>query len=125
MRKNLENDIKKFGFTSAHQFGVLLLLSKTNLSQKQISDATLADESSTTRMLDRMIKKDIIDKKRSQDDKRKYTVNITKKGQKLLDKITPIVNKHNTIIENMITKDELKQLLNTLSKIDITIKLDK
>ncbi len=68
MRKKLEKDVREFGLSSAHQFGVLLLLSKKSMSQKEISDATLADEPSTTRMLDRMIKKEVIAKKRSDED---------------------------------------------------------
>lgn len=122
MRKRLEKDIKGFGFTSAHQFGVLLLLSKQNLSQKEISDLTLADEPSTTRMLDRMIKKEIIDKKRSSDDKRKQVVNITNKGSEILNEILPIVSKHNKDVENLISKDELKQLYNILNKINTQMK---
>ena len=92
MRERLDKEIKDFGFTSGHQFGVLLLLSKKNLSQKEISDATLADEPSTTRMLDRMIKKQIIGKRRSTEDKRKQVVYITEGGMELLTKILPVVN---------------------------------
>ena len=83
-RKKLEKDLKEFGLSSAHQFGVLQLLSLKNMSQIEISNATLADEPSTTRMLDRMIKKDLINKKRSEEDKRKHIVFITKKGKELL-----------------------------------------
>ncbi len=118
MRKKLEKDIKDFGFTSSHQFGVLLLLSKNSLSQKEISDLTLADEPSTTRMLDRMIKKEIIDKKRSNEDKRKQVVNITNKGSKLLNNILPIVGKHNKDVEDLISEDELTQLYHILNKIN-------
>jgi len=117
MRKKLEKDIKDFGFTSSHQFGVLLLLSKKSLSQKEISDLTLADEPSTTRMLDRMIKKEIIDKKKSSEDKRKQVVNITDKGSELLNNILPIVGKHNKNVEDLISENELKQLYHILNKI--------
>lgn len=118
MRKKLEKDLKSFGFTSSHQFGVLLLLSKKNLSQKEISDATLADEPSTTRMLDRMIKKNIIAKRRSEEDKRKQEVYITSTGIELLNNIFPIVNKNNENIEKLITNEELEQLYSILGKIN-------
>lgn len=118
MRKSLEKDIKDFGFTSAHQFGVLLLLSKNNLSQKEISDTTLADEPSTTRMLDRMIKKQIIEKRRCPEDKRKYMVSITDQGMTLLNSILPIVAQKNKDIENLIDENELEQLFNILNKIN-------
>lgn len=118
MRKRLEKEIKDFGFTSGHQFGVLLLLSKKNLSQKEISDATLADEPSTTRMLDRMIKKQIIGKRRSTEDKRKQVVYVTEKGIELLNKILPVVKQNNAYVEDILEEEELKQLYKILNKIN-------
>ena len=117
MRKKLEKEIKDFGFTSSHQFAVLLLLSKQNLSQKEISDSTLADEPSTTRMLDRMIKKEIIGKKRSLEDKRKQVVYITEKGTELLGKIEPIASRNNKEVENILDHNELEQLYHLLNKV--------
>lgn len=117
MRKKLDKDIKSFGLTSAHHFGVLLLLSKGDLSQKQISDVTLADEPSTTRMLNRMIKKHIINKKGDEVDKRKKIVYITKKGKELLQSIIPLINQHNKDVEDLLSKEELKNLFHILNKI--------
>lgn len=118
MRKKLENDIKIYGLSSAHQFGVLLLLSKKSMSQKEISDATLADEPSTTRMLDRMIKKQILAKKRSLEDKRKQVVYITKEGEELLSKLLPITAKHNKAVESILEEEELDVLFKILNKIN-------
>ncbi|MCD6136493.1 winged helix-turn-helix transcriptional regulator [Candidatus Bipolaricaulota bacterium] len=118
MRKKLEKDLKDFGFSSSHQFAVLLLLSKQSLSQKEISDVTLADEPSTTRMLDRMIKKEIIGKKRSTEDKRKQVVYITDKGLNLLKNIMPIVEQNNKNVETLIDEEELEQLFTILNKIN-------
>ena len=121
MRKKLEKDLKIFGFSSSHQFAVLLLLSKKSLSQKEISDVTLADEPSTTRMLDRMILKEIIGKKRSTEDKRKQVVYITDKGQELLNSILPTVSQNNKAVEELLDKDELEQLFTILNKINTSI----
>lgn len=118
MRKKFENDIKVYGLSSAHQFGVLSLLFQKSMSQKEISDATLADEPSTTRMLNRMIKKKIIAKKQSQDDKRKQIVYITEEGKELLSKIFPITAKHNKAVENLIDEEELEVLFKILNKIN-------
>ena len=117
MRKKLDKAIRNLGLTSSHQFGVLLLLSNSNLSQKEISDATLADEPSTTRMLAKMIKKEIIAKKKSDKDKRKQIVYITNKGKELLNKVLPLANEGNKNIEKLLTIDELKQLFILLHKI--------
>ena len=78
---------------------------------------TLADEPSTTRMLDRMILKTIIGKKRSTEDKRKQVVYITEKGQELLNSILPTVSQNNKAVEELLDEDELEQLYNILNKI--------
>lgn len=118
MRKRLEKEIAEFNLPTSHQFGVLLLLSKKHMSQKEISNATLADEPSTTRMLDRMIKKELIVKQKSKEDKRKQIVYITDKGNELLEKIIPVVSKNNKYVENMIDEDELELLYTILNKIN-------
>jgi DNA-binding MarR family transcriptional regulator len=121
MRKRLEKEIAEFDLPTSHQFGVLYLLSKKNMSQKEISNATLADEPSTTRMLDRMIKKDLIGKEKNKEDKRKQIVYITDKGQKLLERIMPIVKKNNQYVENLLEEDELELLFDLLNKINSQI----
>lgn len=118
MRKRLEKEIKAFGLSSSHQFGVLLLLSKNTMSQKEISEATLADEPSTTRMLDRMIKKELINKRRSDEDKRKQVVYITEEGQALLTQILPIVATHNEEIASILEEEERQELFRLLQKIE-------
>lgn len=118
MRKRLEKEIKELGLSTSHQFGVLLLLSQQNMSQKEISNATLADEPSTTRMLDRMIKKRLIGKKRSDEDKRKQIVYIEDKGKELLTKVMPIVSKNNKAIEDLLDNNEFEVLLKLLNKVN-------
>ena len=122
MRKRLEKEIAGFDLATSHQFGVLLLLSKKNMSQKEISNATLADEPSTTRMLDRMIKKNLIAKQRSEEDKRKQVVYIKEEGKKLLEQVMPIVAKNNNYVANLLEEDELEVLFKLLNKINNNIK---
>ena len=118
IRKKLEKRLRDFGVTSAHQFGMLLLLSHKNMSQKEISDLTLADEPSTTRMLNRMIKKQIIGKRRSVEDRRKQVVYITEEGNELLTRILPIVKQNDASIEEILEEKELEQLYTLLNKIN-------
>ena len=121
LRKKLEKEIVHLGLTSSHQFGVLLLLSKNSMSQKEISDMSLADEPTASRMLNRMIKNNLITKKRSKDDKRKQVVYLTDKGKELLDKVLPIVQKINQEIKDLLLDEEYNQLLRILNKIYINI----
>lgn len=117
MRKKLEKEIRELGLSSSHQFGVLLLLSRDSLSQKEISDLTCADEPTTTRMINRMIDKNLVGKKRSDKDKRKQVVFITSFGEEVLSKALPISEKINQEVASLLEKEEQKELLIILNKI--------
>ncbi len=123
MRKNLDKEIREFGLASSHQFGVLLLLSKTDaLTQKEISDYTLGDEPSTTRMIARLIKNNLVKKQKNPQDKREQLVSLTSEGQKLLKQITPLAMTNNKKIESLLTKEEYQMLLYLLNKVNDGIK---
>lgn len=119
MRKKLDKKTRAFGLTSSHQFGVLLLLSKSgSLTQKEIATATLGDEPTTTRMIARLIKNDFVKKQKNPEDKREQLVSLTKNGEILLDKLTPLAMEGNREIEQLLTKEEHKTLLYILNKIN-------
>lgn len=117
-KKRLEKNILHLGLTSAHQFGVLILLSKKSMSQKELSQMTLADEPTTSRMLKRMLNNGLISKKRSDDDKRKQVVCLTDTGKEALNNVIPLVQKTNQEIKNMLLDEEYKQLMKILNKIN-------
>ncbi len=119
MRKKLDKNVREFGLASSHQFGVLLLLSKSDLlTQKQIADATFGDEPTTTRMISRLIKNDFIKKEKNPEDKREQLVSLTKNGEVLLSKLVPLAIEGNKEIESLITKKEYKNLLYILNKLN-------
>lgn len=119
MRKNLDKKIRKLGLTSSHQFGVLLLLSKSDsMTQKQIADATLGDEPTTTRMISRLIKNDFVKKQKNQNDKREQLVSLSENGKILLGKLMPLAIEGNREIENLLTEEEHKTLLTILNKLN-------
>ncbi|MEA1880482.1 MAG: MarR family transcriptional regulator, partial [Campylobacterota bacterium] len=77
MRKQLEKRFEPYKLDSSHQFGMLLLLSKVeSMTQKQLSNATLGDEANTTRLLDKLIKKELIEKHKNPLDKRQQLVTL-------------------------------------------------
>jgi len=122
MKKKLEQELSDFDLITSNQFGVLSLLSKKSISQKEISNATLIDEPSTTRLLDRMIKRDLIGKKRSKEDKRKHIVYITDNGKNLLQNIMPIVTQNNNYVTELFDEDEQETLFQLLNKINAKLR---
>lgn len=122
MRTRLEIKFAKYKLDSPHQFGMLLLLSKVaTMTQKKISDATLGDEANTTRLLGKLIKKELIEKHKNPLDKREQLVTLRPKGKELLEKLAPHAMAENKKVENILTKEEHKSLMHILNKINDTL----
>lgn len=119
MRTQVGIKFAKYKLDSPHQFGMLLLLSKVpSMTQKQISDATLGDEANTTRLLTKLIKKELIKKHKNPLDKREQLVTLKPKGKELLEKLVPHATAENKRVENILTKEEYANLMNILNKIN-------
>ena len=121
LMKRLEKEGKEFGLTTSNQFGILMILSNGSISQKEIATKTFSDEPTTTRTLQRMIQNDLVEKKRSTEDRRKQIVQMTNKGEELFKNILPIVININKEIKEMLEVDEFNQLMKTMEKIDDNI----
>jgi DNA-binding MarR family transcriptional regulator len=100
------------------QFNLLRILeaSAKPLSTLQIRERMLDKMSDTSRIVDRLILKKLVDKKTSTTDKRLVDVTINDSGKELLDRL----NQKNEQIDNLasgISEDEASQLVNLLEKI--------
>ncbi len=100
------------------QYNLLRILeaSQKPLSTLQIRERMLDKMSDTSRIVDRLILKKLVDKKTSTTDKRLVDVTINDSGKELLDRL----NQKNEQIDNLaggISNDEASQLINLLEKI--------
>lgn len=107
---------KPFGITG-QQFNVLRILKgqfPNSISSKEIKSRMLDKNSDISRLLDRLLKKNLIEKKSCPNDKRASDVYITTAGINLLNEIT----KKQSSIDKVIILSELeaKQLSDLLDK---------
>jgi DNA-binding MarR family transcriptional regulator len=116
IRKKIEHNLKK-EMISWHQLKVLKLLKNKPLTQKEIAFGTHSDEPSTTRTLDRLIKKSFIEKVNSLEDRRKNYISLTAKGKRVLNKLLKVIAINNKEVENHITDEELEIMLMLLNKL--------
>lgn len=115
----LEN-IKKFlqhEDITPQQYNILRILrgNKTPLSTLQIRERMLDKMSDTSRIVDRLLKKELVEKKTSQNDKRLVDVTISKTGLELLDRLDNRNASLDGILFNL-TPDEAKMLNDLLDK---------
>lgn len=113
-------DVLKTYELSLQQFNVLRILRGQNGKPANLStlnERMVAKASNTTRLVDKLLKKDLVSRSICSSNRRKIEIEITQTGLKLLQ----IVDHEVTIVENKITsriddneQEQLNKLLNKL-----------
>jgi DNA-binding MarR family transcriptional regulator len=116
--ESIQTVLKPFDI-SAEQFNVLRILrgqkgKPANMSL--IQERMLAKTSNTTRLVDKLLAKELVTRKTCPSNRRKMEIGITEKGLVLLSGIDPILDTHEEQFGQNMTKDELDQLSFLLDK---------
>lgn len=94
---------------------VLIVLEKDeSLSQNEVAELVFKDNASITRMIELMVKNDYLTREMHKDDRRKFQLSITKKGQAMLKKITPAIAKNRETALKGLSDKQLKDLYTSL-----------
>ncbi len=101
---------------TTQQFNILRILrGESPLSTLQIRERMLDKMSDTSRLVERLLKKELLEKKSCKFDKRLVDVTITEKGLALLAELDASADRLDSIISNL-TSAEAKQLNELLDK---------
>jgi DNA-binding MarR family transcriptional regulator len=101
---------------TTQQFNILRILrGESPLSTLQIRERMLDKMSDTSRLVERLLKKGLLEKKSCKFDKRLVDVTITEKGLALLAELEASADRLDSIISNL-TSAEAKQLNELLDK---------
>ena len=114
------NEVLKNYDLSAEQFNVLRILrgQKGNpANMSVIQERMIAKTSNTTRLVDKLLLKELCTRKVCPENRRKIEVLITNKGLELLSKIDPKIDEFETKWVEKLTKEELQTLNNLLEKL--------
>ncbi len=121
MNERFKQFLDRFNLT-AQQFNILRILRGAGipLSTLQIRERMLDKMSDTSRIVDRLILKDLVQKTICKHDKRLVDVMITEEGLTILKKIDMLANEMDDLVSGL-TEAEAKTLNKLLDKIrDIT-----
>jgi len=104
---------------SGEQYNVLRILrgqkgKPANMSV--IQERMISKNSNTTRLVDKLVLKELVIRKICPSNKRKMEITITEKGLEILAKLDPLVTEHENCLANNLTTEELTQLNNLLEK---------
>jgi hypothetical protein len=81
-----------------------------------IQERMISKNSNTTRLVDKLILKELVIRKICPSNKRKMEITITEKGLDILKKLDPIVIEHENNLASHLTTEELTLLNNLLEK---------
>lgn len=105
---------------SIEQFNVLRILRGKNgepSNLKDIQDRMISKMSNTTRLVDKLILKNLVERFICEKNRRKVDIYITKDGLKLLDILDPIIEKKENELTSNLSTAELETLNLLLTKI--------
>ncbi|MBK7735033.1 MAG: MarR family transcriptional regulator [Chitinophagaceae bacterium] len=115
-RKYAQTQIANAGFDiTIDQWLVLKSLQEnSHLSQNEIADLVFKDMASITRIIELLVKKELVERHINKSDRRKFELKITKNGKKMIELISPIVKNNRKQALKGITKLEQNNLTSRL-----------
>jgi DNA-binding MarR family transcriptional regulator len=118
-RKISQKNIKKIvSDITVDQCLLLIMINKnSDYSQKEIAELIFKDNTSITRIIELMVKKEYLTRTINELDRRKFNLEITEKGKKTIELLTPVINKNRQIALEGLSEDEIELLDKILSKI--------
>lgn len=86
-------------------------------NQKDIAKDTFKDPAALTRMLDLLVNKGFVQRKASKSDRRTFDIYLTVEGNRLVNRMNPIIEEQNTIIETSLTSEDKSSLIAILQRL--------
>jgi MarR family transcriptional regulator, transcriptional regulator for hemolysin len=118
-RKFAQNQILKNGYDiTIDQWLVLKTLQENkHLSQNQIAELVFKDFASITRIIELLVKKNYIHRKINTADRRKFELEISDEGNKIIENIYPIILENRKQALTGLATEELIDLKTQLEKL--------
>jgi len=113
------NELLKPFDLSAEQFNVLRILRGQNgkaVNMCTIQERMIAKTSNTTRLVDKLLNKDLVLRNVCPENRRKMEITINQKGLDLLKKLDPLVIEHEKYFSKNLSQSELQTLNELLEK---------
>ncbi|HXX26554.1 MAG TPA: MarR family winged helix-turn-helix transcriptional regulator [Pseudolabrys sp.] len=100
------------------RFATLTLIARNpGISQTELSLASGRDKSSVTPVVEDLVRRGLIERKRERRDRRAYRLNLTPNGRKTLVELTRCARRHERSLDAIIGRSERKRFISTLKKI--------
>ena len=103
---------------SPGRFSTLTLIARNpGISQTELSHANGRDKSSLTPVVEELVRRGLIERKRMDSDRRTYRLNVTPAGKKILTTLTRCARRHERNLDHVIGARDRKRFVQILKKI--------
>ena len=103
---------------SPGRFATLTLIARNpGISQTELSLAAGRDKSSLTPVVEDLVRRGQVERKRMRNDRRAYRLNLTAAGKKVLTNLTRCARQHERNLDRVIGRRDRKRFLQILKKI--------
>ena len=103
---------------SPGRFSALTLIGRNpGISQTELSYAAGRDKSSLTPVVEDLVRRGLVARKRMDQDRRTYSLNLTPDGKKVLTNLTRCARRHERNLDRVIGMRDRKRFLQLLKKI--------
>ena len=103
---------------SPGRFATLTLIARNpGISQTELSHANGRDKSSLTPVVEDLVRRGLVERKRMNSDKRTYRLNLTPAGKKVLTMMTRCARRHERNLDYVIGVRDRKRFIQILKKI--------
>lgn len=109
--------LKEFGISSEQGLLLKLVYEMPGCTQTQISEFLHKDKTTITRMIDTLVKKEKLVRKSSEEDRRVYKIYLTKDTTKKVEEISPIFEKRDEELKDMIDEKDYETTIKVLNQI--------
>ena len=107
---------------SPGRFATLTLIARNpGISQTELSHANGRDKSSLTPVVEDLVRRGLVERKRLNHDRRAYCLNLTREGKKTLTMLTRAARRHERALDSVIGLRDRKRFLQILKKIAANI----
>lgn len=115
--KRLDGELKKHGLTIALWPTMMCLWEEEGVTQREISEKSKVENSTTTRTLDKLEKLELVVRRADPNSRRSYQIFLTDKGRSLKEILLPIPLALNKQTLNPLEQDEQQELIRLLQKV--------
>jgi DNA-binding MarR family transcriptional regulator len=103
---------------SPGRFATLTIIARNpGISQTELSHANGRDKSSLTPVVEDLVRRGLVERKRMNSDRRTYRLKVTPAGKKVLTQLTRCARQHERVLDSIIGRNDRVKFLRILKRI--------